>query len=98
MALLVLESSGIIESSLTPVAPTVTLTSCLDPCTATVADTSPGPVPDLSHIQSQLGILQSQLGSLLQQQPSGSIATLATGGAAPKLIEAGHSSLGFGPN
>ncbi|GFY85359.1 plant neutral invertase family protein [Actinidia rufa] len=64
---------------LAPVAPTVTLTSCLDPRTATVADTSPGPVPDLSHIQSQLGILQSQLGYLLQQQPSGSIATLATG-------------------
>ncbi|GFY88062.1 hypothetical protein Acr_06g0000020 [Actinidia rufa] len=34
---------------------------------------------DLSHIQSQLDLLQFQLGSLLQQQSSGSTATLATG-------------------
>ncbi|GFY88845.1 hypothetical protein Acr_06g0007850 [Actinidia rufa] len=42
------------------------------PRTATIAETSLGHVPDLSHIQSQLG-------SLLQQQPSGSTATLAAG-------------------
>ncbi|GFY88725.1 hypothetical protein Acr_06g0006650 [Actinidia rufa] len=48
------------------------------PRTTTVAETSPSHVPDLSHIQSQLGLLQSQLGSLLQQQPLGSTATLAT--------------------
>ncbi|GFS40766.1 hypothetical protein Acr_00g0070400 [Actinidia rufa] len=48
------------------------------PLSSGVAETSPGHVPDLSHIQSQLGLLQSQLGSLLQQQPSGSTATLAT--------------------
>ncbi|GFY93800.1 hypothetical protein Acr_09g0002460 [Actinidia rufa] len=48
------------------------------PHTATVVDTSPGPVLDLSHIQSQLVLLQSQLGSLLQQETSGSTATLAT--------------------
>ncbi|GFZ18481.1 transmembrane Fragile-X-F-associated protein [Actinidia rufa] len=34
------------------------------PRIAIVADTSPGHVPDLSHIQSQIGQLQSQLGSL----------------------------------
>ncbi|GFY92658.1 hypothetical protein Acr_08g0010540 [Actinidia rufa] len=49
------------------------------PRTATVAETSPGHVLDLSHIQSQLGLLQSQLGSLLQQQPLGSTAILAIG-------------------
>ncbi|GFY97806.1 pleiotropic drug resistance 11 [Actinidia rufa] len=43
------------------------------------SNTSPGPFPDLSHIQSQLDLLQSQLGSLLQQQPSGSTVTLAIG-------------------
>ncbi|GFZ03361.1 hypothetical protein Acr_15g0019690 [Actinidia rufa] len=37
------------------------------PRIATVADTSPGLVPDLSHIQTELGLLQCQLGSLLQQ-------------------------------
>ncbi|GFY83179.1 hypothetical protein Acr_02g0014190 [Actinidia rufa] len=42
------------------------------PCTTTVAETSPGHVPDLSHIQSQLG-------SLLQQQPLSSTATIAIG-------------------
>ena len=39
------------------------------PRNATIADTSLGHVPDLSHIQSQLGLLQSQLWSWLQQQP-----------------------------
>ncbi|GFZ09690.1 hypothetical protein Acr_21g0002890 [Actinidia rufa] len=47
--------------------------------TATVADTSLGHTPDLSHIQSLIGQLQSQLCSLLQHHPSSSIATLATG-------------------
>ncbi|GFY82747.1 hypothetical protein Acr_02g0009870 [Actinidia rufa] len=59
------------SSSLAPVA----LTSRI----AIVADTSPGLVPNLSHIQSQFGLLQFQLGYLFQQQPSYSTATLATG-------------------
>ncbi|GFZ19413.1 hypothetical protein Acr_28g0001180 [Actinidia rufa] len=59
------------------------------PRTATVAETSPGHVLDLSHIQSQLGLLQSQLGSLLQQQPSGSTATLAT-----STLTAFHAKIG----
>ncbi|GFY81192.1 ankyrin repeat family protein [Actinidia rufa] len=69
---------GIIEPPLAPVAPTVALIPRPDPRTATIADTSPGPVPNLSHIQFQLGLLQSQLGSLLQQQPSGSTVAMAT--------------------
>ncbi|GFZ11367.1 hypothetical protein Acr_22g0007650 [Actinidia rufa] len=48
------------------------------PRTTTVAETSPGHVPDLSYIQSQFGLLQSYLGSLLQQQLLGSTATLTT--------------------
>ncbi|GFZ08230.1 hypothetical protein Acr_20g0000380 [Actinidia rufa] len=39
------------------------------PRTATIADTSPGLVPDLFYIQSQLDLLQSSIGVLLQQQP-----------------------------
>ncbi|GFZ11361.1 hypothetical protein Acr_22g0007590 [Actinidia rufa] len=58
--------------------------------TATVAETSPGHVPNLSHIQSQLGLLQSQLGSLLQQQPLGSTATLATGTPTAFHAKTGH--------
>ncbi|GFY95182.1 hypothetical protein Acr_10g0005670 [Actinidia rufa] len=71
------------ESSLASVA----LTSRI----ATVADTSPGFVLNLSHIQSQLGLLQSQLGYLLQQQPSDSTATLATG--TPTAFQAKTSHL-----
>ncbi|GFZ03452.1 tetraticopeptide domain-containing thioredoxin [Actinidia rufa] len=70
------------------------------PRTATVADTSPGHVPDLSHIQSQIGQLQSQLGSLLQHHPSGSIATLATGTLTAFHAKTGHPTwvLDFGAN
>ncbi|GFY87121.1 hypothetical protein Acr_05g0007600 [Actinidia rufa] len=60
------------------------------PCTATIVETSLGHVPDLSHIQSQLGLLQSQLGSLLQQQRSGSTATLATGTPTAFHAKTGH--------
>ena len=49
-----------------------------------------GPVPDLSHIQSQLGLLQSKLESLLQQQPSSSTATLATGTSTAFHVKTSH--------
>ncbi|GFY82664.1 IBR domain-containing protein [Actinidia rufa] len=60
------------------------------PHTATVADTFPGHVPDLSHIRSQLGQLQSQLGSLLQHHPSGSTTTLAIGTPTAFHAKTGH--------
>ena len=62
------------------------------PRTATVAETFPSHVPELSHIQSQLGLLQSQLGSLLQQQLSGSTATLATGTPTAFHAKTGHAT------
>ncbi|GFS41675.1 hypothetical protein Acr_00g0075720 [Actinidia rufa] len=58
--------------------------------TATIADTSHGHAPDLSHIQSQCGQLQSQLSSRLQQHPSGLIATLATGTPTAFYAKTGH--------
>ncbi|GFS35825.1 hypothetical protein Acr_00g0042360 [Actinidia rufa] len=90
MASFVPESSEIIESSLALVAHTVALTSHPDPRTATITDTSPGPVPNLSHIQFQLGLLQSQLGSLLQQQLSGSTTTLVTGAPTAFYAKTSH--------
>ncbi|GFZ17293.1 LMBR1-like membrane protein [Actinidia rufa] len=60
------------------------------PRTTTVAETSPSHVPDLSYIQSQLGLLQSQLGSLLPQQPSGSTATTAIGTPTAFHVKSGH--------
>ncbi|GFY82674.1 hypothetical protein Acr_02g0009140 [Actinidia rufa] len=39
------------------------------PSTVAVAETSPGHVPNVSHIQSQLGLLQSQLGPCFSSNP-----------------------------
>ncbi|GFY92713.1 phosphotyrosine protein phosphatases superfamily protein [Actinidia rufa] len=69
------------------------------PRTATIADTFPGHVSDLSHIQSQLGlgpIVVSAGVSLLQQHPLGCTATLATDTSPSHVLDLSHIQSQFG--